>query len=550
MVPLGSIPFHYDKKTRRTIPIFLSQKDEEIITKAVTIFDANQGINRSDYVNESFLQNFKDFRRATLLHEILRKHFFGFRSISDGFSPKERIRIWKAIPKMMSEGFSLSSEHRQEILGELARNLSMDNPDVVEERLFYDHRDYQQLIQTNSPSTGGIISEYNRLILKTIIQHSRWVRFSIDPKANLEGDAFKKLLFLAKRHGVHFEVFLKDHRRIIELMGPKRLVQRGGRYTASLGRTLKAAAAFALGGEQRFDPSIEFGLPRGKGERTIQLSREALAWVHEEKDEEKAVFDSKVEKRLFYQLKSPQWKISREPFLHFEKESLIFLPDFQLDLLFSQATVYLEVVGFWTKEYLEKKVQKLDRLPSNFDNLLLLVDSALAFPQTRFPTFYYQSLKSLPVGEILGFLDKKYVQPYSQLLQKELLEKADFLTGNIAQALNSHFLSQEEIQEIIGCQDSKISSRVVEEIIANGKLKDCTFIPNFGLVHQHLANRIRETISPIVSAQGVQPWSRIEAALIEVVPGKVIEPILKLAGFEVVWKGLTQKFVRATRKVA
>ncbi|MHA2233146.1 MAG: DUF790 family protein, partial [Candidatus Hodarchaeales archaeon] len=288
----------------------------------------------------------------------------------------------------------------------------------------------------------------------------------------------------------------------------------------------------------------------GKGERIVQLSREALEWTHEEKVEEKVVFDSKVEKRLFHQLKSPQWKIKREPFLHFEKESLFFLPDFQLDLRFSQATVYLEVVGFWTKEYLEKKVTKLDRLPSSFDNLLLLVDSALAFPQTRFPTFYYQSLKSLPVGEILGYLDKKYVQPYSQLLQKELLENADIHVESIAQALdNSKFLEMEEIQEIIGCKDFKISSRVIEELIATEKLKDCTLIPSFGLVHQRFANSIRETISPIFSSQRVQPWSKIEAALIDVVPQKAIEPILKLAGFEVVWKGLTQKFVKPKRKV-
>ncbi|MFQ5980453.1 MAG: DUF790 family protein [Candidatus Heimdallarchaeota archaeon] len=549
MVPLGSIPFHYDKRTRRTLPIFLSQEDEEIIEKAITVFDSNQGISRSDYVNESFLQNFKDFRRASLLHEVLGKHFFGFRPIQKGFSPKERIRIWKAFPKMMNEGYSLSSEHRQEILGELASDFSMDNPDVLERRLFYDHRDYQKLTQTNSPSTEAIISEYNRLILKTIIQNSRWVRFSIDPKANLEGGAFKRLLFLAKRYGAHFEVFMKDQRRVIELLGPKKLVQRGGRYSASLGRIMKAATNFALG-DPRFESSIELGLPRGKGERVVLLSREALEWIHEEIDEEKVVFDSKVEKRLFHQLQSPQWKIKREPFLHFEKESLFFLPDFQLDLHGSQETVYLEVVGFWTKEYLEKKVEKLGRLPKTFDNLLLLVDSALAFPQTRFPTFYYQSLKSLPVGEILGYLDKKYVQPYSQSKQKELLANAEILGEEVAQAVNiSKFLEMEEIQEIMGCEDSKIISRVVEELLARGNLKDCSLVPNFGIIHQYLANSTRETILPIFSEQKIQPWSRIEAALSEVVPQTAIEAILKLAGFEVVWKGLTQKFVRVKRRV-
>ncbi|MHA2496022.1 MAG: hypothetical protein ACXAEI_11080, partial [Candidatus Hodarchaeales archaeon] len=66
MVAIGSIPLHYDKKTRRFHPIFLSEKDTATIEKAITIFQSNEGTRRSEYINERFLQNFADFRMASV----------------------------------------------------------------------------------------------------------------------------------------------------------------------------------------------------------------------------------------------------------------------------------------------------------------------------------------------------------------------------------------------------------------------------------------------------------------------------------------------------
>ncbi|MFX0114977.1 MAG: DUF790 family protein [Candidatus Hodarchaeota archaeon] len=550
MVAIGSVPLRYDKEKRLFTPIFLSENDDEIIKKAIMIFQNQEGKIRSDYVNEDFLDHFSDFRMASILHEVLISQFFGFTPLSVGFSPNKRIRLWKILAEKMPQGYASSAESRQKHLKELAQEISINSAEILEQQLFFDHRDLQQLVQITRPTAKAVINAYNKLILTTLLNSANWVRFKIDPKASLEGSAFKQLLFLAKRYGVYLEVFTEKNRRVIEILGPKKLVLRGTRYSSSLGRILKIATGFAFGGDHGFDPVIELGLRRGKGIQIVQLPFEVLAWFQEERKEGNA-FDSEVERKLYYQLSGGPWKVSREPFLHFEKESIFFLPDFCLSLHDSSVMVYIEIVGFWTNEYLEKKVEKLNRLPSDFKNLLLVVDSALAFPQTRFQTFYYESMKNLPIGEILGFLDREYVQSHSQARQKELLDNRVFLAKEINKTLNEmKFIRMEEIFEILKCRDLNASSQVIKEMTAKGELKHCEFISGHGIVHNELIKSVKEIMDPLfMNTRQIKEWHSVEEALSHAgIPLDAMEPIIKLAGFQIFWKGLTQRFVKFNTK--
>lgn len=544
MVAVGSIPLHFDKKTRRFHPIFMTEKDTATIEKAITIFQSYSGTRRSEYINERFLQNFTDFRMASVLHDVFMKQFYGFLPISKGFSPKKRMKVWEILAITMPQGFASSDEHRKAILAELAKAHSIESPEVLEQRLFYDHQDSLQLTKIRNPSIQAVINEYNRQMLAVLIQNANWVRFRIDPKADLKGAAFKKLLFLAKRNGVYIDISLETKRRVIEILGPRRLVKRS-RYSRSLGNVLKSATNFALSGEQGLIPFIEIALPRGKGERIIEVTPEAFEWYFGEIEEKDVLFDSEVEKRLYYQLSNDPWLVTREPLLHFDKEKLLFLPDFRLSLRSTQVNVYLEVVGFWTKEYLEKKVEKLNALPSDFQDLILVVDSSLAFPETRFPTFYYKNLKDLPVGEVLGFLDKKFVQPHADAILKELLKRSAEFADRINSTLkDSQMIEMEKIAEIFQCNESRINSQVIEEIMAQKKPRNWEFLPHFGILHKELIISIKKAMAMLFAeSQRPKAWSEVENTLKPIIPLEAMEPALKTCGFEVLWKGLTQKTV-------
>ena len=76
-------------------------------------------------------------------------------------------------------------------------------------------------------------------------------------------------------------------------------------------------------------------------------------------------FDSSVEEKFanrFEQVASG-WRLIREPDPLIVSGGRAFIPDFMIQKY--DRRIYLEIVGFWTKEYLQKKLQKLIDIDSN-----------------------------------------------------------------------------------------------------------------------------------------------------------------------------------------
>ena len=73
----------------------------------------------------------------------------------------------------------------------------------------------------------------------------------------------------------------------------------------------------------------------------------------------KTLFDSKIEGKFQEQFELFQtgWKIEREPEPIITKQKTAFIPDFVLSKFNYQ--VIVEIIGFWTKEYLERKLSKI-----------------------------------------------------------------------------------------------------------------------------------------------------------------------------------------------
>lgn len=70
---------------------------------------------------------------------------------------------------------------------------------------------------------------------------------------------------------------------------------------------------------------------------------------------------------------TPDWDVIREPEPVRAGDGLIF-PDFLLRHRYDPTRKFLvEIVGFWTREYLEKKLAALRR--ANLDNLVICVDA-------------------------------------------------------------------------------------------------------------------------------------------------------------------------------
>jgi hypothetical protein len=113
-------------------------------------------------------------------------------------------------------------------------------------------------------------------------------------------------------------------------------------------------------------------------------------------------FDSAIEKE-FSLLNFNSWSVKREPAV-LKAGQYAFIPDFSLEK--NDKRIYVEIIGFWTPEYLKNKIQKLNLLKEKED-LLLLVDKNLACSGSEFKTdnlIFYDG--KIPYLEILKILRK------------------------------------------------------------------------------------------------------------------------------------------------
>jgi hypothetical protein len=113
-------------------------------------------------------------------------------------------------------------------------------------------------------------------------------------------------------------------------------------------------------------------------------------------------YDSSVEAAFARSFKALKlgWTLRREPEL-LVAGRYVFIPDFSFEK--DHLKAYLEIVGFWTDEYLRKKLAKLREL--NVENLLIAVDRSLKCSQLekiQNALIFYD--KQVPVKPVVDYL--------------------------------------------------------------------------------------------------------------------------------------------------
>lgn len=149
--------------------------------------------------------------------------------------------------------------------------------------------------------------------------------------------------------------------------------------------------------------------------RLLQLlpQAEAETRTNTANTETSVLFDSSIEQAFseaFSALASSQgvdgWRLEREPEPLLLNES-IFIPDFAVTR--DQQRIYVEILGFWTPAYRERKIQKLQQLQGRRDLLLAIPEEAreaFAAIASSFPIVYYDG--QLSATDVLQALRRHY----------------------------------------------------------------------------------------------------------------------------------------------
>ncbi|MCH9657987.1 DUF790 family protein, partial [archaeon] len=321
------------------------------------------------------------------------------------------------------------------------------------------------LTQFDIINTKDLILWYNLSLFQTLLFRCTRLEFCV--KGGLH---WKQVLRNVKKYGLMYNLEYysenapDDDSVNCTLEGPLSLFKMTDRYGTSMAKLLPSIVSTPT---WKINGSIVKKTDDGPKIYSFELSHESAkeflrstieSPYHNDDD---YVYDSSTESafakrfhQYFDQSDKFGWKISREP------DPLIadgkaMIPDFLFERFGRK--VYFEIVGFWTKDYLERKAAKLKVLFHDDENnknidLLVAVNSDLACSQietiSKDKIFTFQKDVSIkPILEYLKKIDDEIIE--EKIHAKIKLDEKNLDLISIAQVALENSLPEEAALKII-----------------------------------------------------------------------------------------------------
>jgi len=255
---------------------------------------------------------------------------------------------------------AVTESEREAALARAADRLDC-TPDAVAESLYAD-RETRQVLADVSVRWGpaDLLAQYNLSLAQTALFDATAVRVrASDPKAVVSAVKRLRLLYEIQKTGAGREVVVT---------GPDALFRRTRRYGTAFARLLRTVAKTA---DWRLTATID---DRGT-DREMTLTDDDLT-VPDAAPVTEMTFDSGVEADFAARFQSLDldWTLVREP-EPLEAGAHVVIPDFAFDYRHADFRVFFEIMGFWTPEYVEKKLSRLAELEDVA--MLVAVDESL-----------------------------------------------------------------------------------------------------------------------------------------------------------------------------
>jgi len=391
---------------------------------------------------------------------------------------------------------------RDEVLDQAAQALGCSR-DEIERSLWSDVEENLILKGFSPVKPEELLKEYNVELAETAIMRATSMTLWIS-------EGWKELLRDAKWLGLMYQASREGELLRLDLEGPLSLLKMTDRYGSSLAKLFHMVVSGSIW-------KIRAQVVSGSRNRLfeLELSSEKEGRLLAGLPQEKAVaFDSEVESRFYGEFRSlgTGWEITREP------EPLIvngtvFIPDFAFQKYGRK--VYMEIVGFWTPDYLKRKIQKLRGLSQD---MILAVNEELGELNVDLP-------------EVITY--KRWVQPgdvYKLLYRREVQE-----LGRIA-AREFHFEPEGDAVDLKRvASENGIPMQLLKKSLEQKPLA------GYHLVGDHLySDLLMNRVASILERLEGSGLAEVQAALAGVGVADA-EAALETLGYKVVWSSLDPK---------
>lgn len=421
------------------------------------------------------------------------------------FDPKKlRQEIFKITGNL---GPATTQKKRNQILKEASKKLELPT-NIIDKNIYADLDSESVLESFIEINPEELLEQYNLSLTQTLLFDSIELRFTTMHN-------WQKIFFKAKKLGLIYEAY-QNGDLWIKIDGPNSLFKLTRRYGTNISKLLPSILRSS---NWKIEAKILWKYTNEIYSFKIDsVKHKDLFRVQDDTE----VYDSIVEADFgsrFQALKT-KWIMKREP------EPLIvgkhvMIPDFSFER--DNLKIYMEVVGFWTTDYLLRKIKKLKEIKVK---MLIAVDQSLACEaltqlkkHSSINILYYK--KRIPLSPVLNFLREAHKQTHTKQLS--------FLK-NLKINFTEPVVYFEEFAKRIG-----ISVDATREVITKDPPEDY-ILWSKGLIKKQKAEQIKWKID-----KKMKPKKKL--ALVDVIEllareGIDATSIINSVGYKIIWHGI------------
>ncbi|GKZ12125.1 DUF790 family protein [Haladaptatus sp. T7] len=364
--------------------------------------------------------------------------------------PPERAR---SVAFEAAEAVSVVTEEERETALRRAAERLGSTPDDVADSLYADLEERQLLVAFDSRwDPDELVSQYNLSLAQTALFDATELRVrSSDPRA---------LVSAVKRLRLMYEIHETDAGREVVVTGPDALFRSTRRYGTRFARLLRTVVKAE---DWRLAATID---DRGT-ERQLVLTDDDPVRPPGTEPIADVSFDSEVEREFAtrFEALDLDWDLVREP-EPLAAGARVMIPDFAFDYRHADFRVFFEIMGFWTPEYVEKKLSQLDAVDDV--QLLVAVDESLgvgeeitARDHRAIP--YSGSIRLKDVRDALRRYEDELVAESAAALPDELVPDADAIS--LADLATAHGVSEDALEDATFPDHRRVGRTLVRPVV-------------------------------------------------------------------------------------
>jgi predicted nuclease of restriction endonuclease-like RecB superfamily len=499
-------------------------------------------------------------------------------------------------------GFALTDFERQEIIRTIASRMTI-SADDLEDNMWSDLDENMVLEQFDTLSPEQLIAWYNLSLMQTLLFNCTKLEFCVHGGSN-----WKRVLRNVKRLGLMYNLQYQKQPKInsqpdgnrsystnivadcystmeensaainCSVDGPLSIFKLTDRYGTSIAKLLPSIVSTETWSLKAW--IMKKTMSSGKKIYEFEVSNieaPSLAgapYYDRENNNDKEgffaftgiptpYFDSNVEEKFASKFEqfANGWKLIREPDPLIASNGKALIADFMFEKYGRR--IYLEIIGFWTKEYLERKIQKIAEVTTTMstnnkiDFLIAINNDYYSTPNS------YNSREKITSSKLSAFIDKNHlivykndnvplkpILDYLKSIDVEMVDKFasrnynDFLIKlNYIITNNDNIVSIDEIARECNIPIESALRIIKSEEMKKNNDSDKYIIANTYLILKSKAKELElllEKITKFDDACSVLKENGI--------PESCHVDLISKLGFDIIWKGIDYSNATIERK--